>query len=234
MGVRKAEDGAFSGGFVIQLVLLWLSGLGLRLTVLAVPPVIPLIHRDLHLSQTGVGMLTALPSLLFAAAAVPGSLLISRFGSVPTLVAGLLMTAVSAALRGAASEAMFLFGTTFLMGAGISVMQPALPRVVRDWLPHRIGFGTAVYANGLLVGELLSVSFSFEGHPGRMEAVGERRRPRQPLADPCARSRAEPDPDGDVAGDGDAAQKVVDRSGFAEECRKLWVLSRKMSRKSKK
>jgi MFS transporter, CP family, cyanate transporter len=155
--VSEIEDRRTSREFLTALVLLWLSGAGLRITVLAIPPVIPLIHQDLHLTQAGVGFLTALPSLLFAAAAVPGSLLISRFGPVQTLVAGLLLTAVASALRGAASHALLLYGTTFLMGAGISIMQPALPRVVRDWLPHRIGFGTAVYSNGLLMGELLAV-----------------------------------------------------------------------------
>jgi hypothetical protein len=30
-----------------HLALLWLGGAGMRLTILAVPPVLPLIHRDL-------------------------------------------------------------------------------------------------------------------------------------------------------------------------------------------
>ena len=146
--------------FLTALVLLWLSGIGLRVTVLAVPPVIPLIHRDFYLSQAGIGILTALPSLLFAIAAVPGSLLIAKFGPLQTLTAGLFLTAGASALRGAASNAAFLYGTTFLMGAGISIMQPALPRIVRDWLPNRMAFGTAVYSNGLLAGEVLAVSLT--------------------------------------------------------------------------
>ena len=156
----KIENRDDSRKLITALVLLWLSGIGLRITVLAIPPIIPLIHRDLGLSQAGSGILTGLPSLLFAAAAVPGSLLISRFGPVRTLVAGLLLTGVASALRGMAGDALLLYGMTFLMGAGISIMQPALPRLVRDWLPDRIGFGTAVYANGLLVGELLAVSLT--------------------------------------------------------------------------
>jgi CP family cyanate transporter-like MFS transporter len=39
-------------------------------------------------------------------------------------------------------------------------MQPALPPLVRAWLPDRIGFGTAVYTNGLLVGEILPVALT--------------------------------------------------------------------------
>lgn len=37
--------------------LLWLFGICLRLTVLAIPPVIPMIHESLKLSQTQVGAL---------------------------------------------------------------------------------------------------------------------------------------------------------------------------------
>ncbi len=39
-------------------------------------------------------------------------------------------------------------------------MQPALPPIVRAWLPDRIGFATAVYTNGLLFGEILAVSLT--------------------------------------------------------------------------
>ena len=37
---------------------------------------------------------------------------------------------------------------------------PSLPPLVRAWLPHRIGFGTAVFTNGLLVGEILPVALT--------------------------------------------------------------------------
>jgi CP family cyanate transporter-like MFS transporter len=37
-------------------------------------------------------------------------------------------------------------------------MQVSMPPAVRAWLPHRIGFATAVYTNGLLIGEILPVA----------------------------------------------------------------------------
>ncbi len=134
--------------------------MGLRLTVLAVPPVIPLVHADLHMSETEIGTLGSLPSLLFAFAAVPGSLLIARTGAVPTLVAGLALTAIAGALRGAAGGVPTLYLATVAMGAGIAIMQPALPPLVRAWCPDRIAFGTAIYTNGLLVGETLPVALT--------------------------------------------------------------------------
>jgi len=142
------------------LSLLWLSGNALRLTILAVPPVLALIQHDLRLSGTEIGVLTGLPVILFALAAVPGSLLIARVGAVPALVIGLLLAAAGSALRGVAPGVAALYAATILMGAGIAVMQPSLPPIVRGWLPGRIGFGTAVYTNGLLVGEALPVGLT--------------------------------------------------------------------------
>lgn len=126
------------------LVLLWFAGACLRMTVLAIPPVVPFLHADLHMSETQIGALSSLPTLLFAAAAIPGSLLIARFGAVTTLLAGLLLTAAASAVRGAALDVSFLYATTIVMGAGVSIMQPALPPLVSAWFPQRIGFATAV------------------------------------------------------------------------------------------
>jgi len=145
---------------LLPLAILWLAGMGLRLTILAVPPVIPLIHADLHMSETEVGTLGSLPSLLFAFAAVPGSLLIARTGAVPTLIAGLVLTALASAARGIADSVATLYLATIAMSAGIAIMQPALPPLVRAWCPDRVGFGTAVYTNGLLIAETLPVALT--------------------------------------------------------------------------
>lgn len=69
---RKPRGARPQARFLTSLLLLWLAGTGLRLTILAVPPVIPLIHDALQLSATQIGILTGLPSMLFAFAAVPG------------------------------------------------------------------------------------------------------------------------------------------------------------------
>ena len=53
----------------------------LRMSILAMPPVIPLVHAELHMSETQVGLLIGLPLALFAIAAVPGSLLVARIGT---------------------------------------------------------------------------------------------------------------------------------------------------------
>jgi CP family cyanate transporter-like MFS transporter len=162
---------AFSRAHVLICVaLLWIAGAGLRVTILAVPPLIRLIHDDLGLTETEVGILSGLPTVLFGLAAVPGSLLIARFGAIPAVITGLLATAAGCALRGAAPDFVLLCAATVLTGAGVAVMQPAMPPLVRAWLPERIGFGTAVYTNGLLIGEIIPVALTI---PLVLPLVGE-------------------------------------------------------------
>jgi len=145
---------------LLRYATLWLIGASLRVTLLAVPPVIPLIHQDLRLSETAIGALTSLPVLLLAFAAVPGSLLIARTGLRRTLLLGLVIVAVFGAARGTASSATVLFASTLLMGVGIAVLQPVVPALVKAWFPSRVGVATALYTNGLLIGEILGASLT--------------------------------------------------------------------------
>ena len=149
-----------AGRSVTVLLLFWLVGACLRITVLAVPPVVPLLHADLHLSETGIGWLSSLPPMLFAIAAVPGALLIARFGMLPALLTGLLLSAAGSAARGAFASTAPLFIATIVMGAGISIVQTVMPPLVRAWFPQRIGLATSVYTNGLLMGEVIPVGLT--------------------------------------------------------------------------
>ncbi len=144
--------------FLLSLALLWLIGIALRLAILAVPPVIPALRDEFHLSGTAIGMLSGVPIVMFALAALVGSRLVARIGVVAAAVVGLMLTALGSAGRGGASSVAFLFAATVVMGAGVAVTQPAMPALVGRWLPHRIVLGTGVYTNGLLVGEILPVA----------------------------------------------------------------------------
>jgi MFS transporter, CP family, cyanate transporter len=158
--MRKGLGSGASPRSPLRLAVLWLAGADLRLTVLAVPPVLPLIHRQFALSEGAVGALAGLPPLLFGLAAIPGSLLIARMGARGAAVAALFCVAAASAARGVGPSASMLFAMTFVMAVGIAVMQPALPALVAEWFPSRPRFATAVYANGLLIGEALPAALT--------------------------------------------------------------------------
>jgi CP family cyanate transporter-like MFS transporter len=145
-------------GIALPLALLWLCGVALRLTILAVPPVVPMIARDFALSATEVGLLGSIGPLLFAAASLGGALLVVRIGVRGALIGGLLIIAAGTALRGLAPGFVTLIAASVIMAAGVAIMQPVMPTTVRHWLPRRaIGVGTATYTNGLLMGEVIPV-----------------------------------------------------------------------------
>jgi MFS transporter, CP family, cyanate transporter len=136
--------------------LLWLAGVALRMTILAVPPVIPLVHDELHMSETQVGLLIGLPLAVFAIAAVPGSLLIARIGTRLAVILGMTIAAVAGAARGAAVDVPTLYAAAIATGFGVAIMQPGMPTLVREWLPHRIATGTISYTSGMLMGAMFA------------------------------------------------------------------------------
>ena len=144
--------GRSAPSLLTALALLWLAAAAMRLPLLAVPPVIRLIHDDLHMTETQVGLLIGIPLLMFALAAIPGSLLIAWAGAAAIAIAGLLITALASAGRAAAFDLWTLYAMTIVMGFGVAIMQPAIPTLVRQWLPDRVALGTAVSSNGIVIG----------------------------------------------------------------------------------
>ena len=94
MSSATSRDGLPVGRLIKLMFVLWLAGVAMRMTILAMPPVIPLVHAELHMSETQVGLLVGLPLALFAIAAVPGSLLVARIGAKRAVVLGMCASAV--------------------------------------------------------------------------------------------------------------------------------------------
>lgn len=137
-------------------VLLWLAGLYLRVPILVAPPLAPFISNDMGLNQTLTGALTTLPILMLAIGAMPGSLAISRLGPRNTLALAMTIMALGSAARGLVPDIATLLIASAVMGLGIAMMQPALPALLPRWLqPHHIAIGSAIYMNGMLMGEFI-------------------------------------------------------------------------------
>lgn len=142
-------------------VLLWLAGVYLRIPILVAPPLAPSIGDELALSQTLTGALTTLPILMLAVGAMPGSLSISRIGPRNTLALAMVVMVIGSAGRGLAPDTFTLMLTSAVMGLGIAMMQPALPALLPRWLePKHLAFGSAIYMNGMLMGEFIGAGIT--------------------------------------------------------------------------
>ncbi len=142
-------------------LLLWLAGVYLRIPILVAPPLAPFIGDELALSQTLTGALTTLPILMLAIGAMPGSLSISRIGPRNTLALAMFIMVIGSAGRGLAPDTLTLMLTSAVMGIGIAMMQPALPALLPRWLePNHLAFGSAIYMNGMLMGEFIGAGIT--------------------------------------------------------------------------
>jgi MFS transporter, CP family, cyanate transporter len=156
-GKPAAEN---SGGHIRFFGLLWLAGVAMRMTLLVMPPVIPQVHGELHLSETQVGLLIGLPLAVFAIAAIPGSLLIARIGATVAVTLGMAIAAIAGGARAAAVDVWTLYAAAIVSAFGVAIMQPGMPTLVREWLPSRIALGTIGYSAGMLMGAMFPAVFT--------------------------------------------------------------------------
>jgi CP family cyanate transporter-like MFS transporter len=132
---------------------LWLVGWTLRVPILAAPPLATRIADTFGLGEAGIGALTMAPVVAVAFGALPAAWLIARFGLRTAITGGIVIMAIASIARGYVPTTALLFSFSILMGLGVAVYQTALPAAVRSWTPSHVAMGSAVYLNGMMVGE---------------------------------------------------------------------------------
>lgn len=142
-------------------VLLWLAGVYLRVPILVAPPLAPFIADEFTLSQALTGALTILPILMLAVGAMPGSLAISRVGPRNTLALAMVIMVIGSVGRALVPDTATLMLASAVMGLGVAMMQPSLPALLPRWLePHHLAIGSAIYMNGMLMGEFIGAGIT--------------------------------------------------------------------------
>ena len=138
------------------LVVVVAVALNLRPAIAAVPPVLDAIQRDLGLSATAAGLLTALPVVCMGAFAPAGAALARRVGQDAAVALALTLVAAGTLVRGLGPSAVALYGGTLASGIGIGLGGVLLPRVVKAWFSNRPGAVTGLYTAGLVTGAMLA------------------------------------------------------------------------------
>ncbi len=147
------------GQVPLLLITFWI-GFNLRAAILGVPPVLSVIRADLHLTYTEAGLLSGLPILAFAAAALPASALVRRWGGYLVVALGLAVAAAGELLRVVPGGVLPLFLGTALMGTGIALTQPGMPALFQRWFRGRVQTASVTLTLGITIGELVSASVS--------------------------------------------------------------------------
>ncbi len=156
MGVQQTEH--LQGWRTAALIAL--VGFQLRSIIVGVTPVLPELRADLHLSFSATGALTGIPVLGLGLAAVPGALLVNRFGARRVVGIATLGLALAALMRLSPPLPYSLFIWTAVLAFLIGALQPAIAVLIRNWFPGHIQQTSTVYAMSLGLGALAGSTLS--------------------------------------------------------------------------
>ena len=136
-------------GRTIALLGIMAVALSLRQAVAAISPIIDLIRVDIPLTSVGIGVIGALPPILFALSGFFAPTVARRLGLEAALVAAIALMIAGHLLRAAAGNYPVLVIGSVVTLVGMGIGNVLLPPAVKKYFPDRIGIVTASYATML-------------------------------------------------------------------------------------
>lgn len=142
-GGPASRNGSGAGARWLLAVAVALAAFNLRPAVTSLGALLEDVRTDLGMSATVAGLLTAMPSLCFAAFGVAAPALARRIGPMAAVGAGTAAITLGLAARVVAGgTAVFLLLSAVAL-AGIAVSNILMPVVVKRFFPDRIEIGRA-------------------------------------------------------------------------------------------
>ncbi|MDH6228969.1 MFS transporter [Streptomyces sp. MJP52] len=141
-------------------VALFVTAANLRPAIAAVSPLADRIRSDLHLSATGLSLLTTVPTLAMGVCAPVAAIVARRFGLHRGVLLGLALITLATAARAAGASSWLQLSCSAAAGTGIAIAQTLLPAVVKARFAGRVGLITGVYTAGLGLGGAVAAGAS--------------------------------------------------------------------------
>src|SRR5262249_10118657 len=119
------------------LAVLFLARTAMAVQFQSVGSVGPILAQELALDYAGVGTLIGLYMLPGVVIALPGGILMQRFGATTIALVGLAAMAAGGALMGATSSFAVLVAGRLVSGTGAVLLKVALTKMNSDWFLGR-------------------------------------------------------------------------------------------------
>ncbi len=134
------------------------AAFNLRPVVTSLGPLLDRVREDLGMSATVAGLLTAVPSLCFAAFGFAAPVLARRIGPIAVVTAGMGAITLGLLARSfAGGTAVFLLLTALSL-AGVAVANVLIPVVIKRYFPDRVGPMIGLYSMALSAGTALAAA----------------------------------------------------------------------------
>lgn len=139
----------------------FLATFNVHLLLFSYSPLVPNIASELRLTNAQVGFLFSVSILTLMIFRIPWGILFDRRGFKKTMTLALALMGVFGLARGFAVDYTSLLLTQFFLGAGLSGVIPAIPRLVSCWFPReKIGVATGICLAGFPIGDFVALGFT--------------------------------------------------------------------------
>ena len=133
----------------------------LHLLLFVTAPMVTQIMKEMNLSYADFGLVFSAAMISLLLFRIPWGLIGDRIGYLNVFRIALLISAVSAILRGFSSSYSTLLVTQFFLGLGLAAVLPCLPLVIKEWAPERtVGFSTGIYVSGFALGNFTALGLT--------------------------------------------------------------------------
>ena len=141
-------------------VAIFLIALNLRPAVTSIGPLLDTIRNNLHLTNSEVSLLTAIPVIcmgLFAPLAVHW---LNRFGQRKGISILVIIIGFMTLLRTWFHDYISLLSTAFIIGVAIAIIGPIISSLIKENFPTRMAAAIGIYSLGMGAGATLSAGLT--------------------------------------------------------------------------
>jgi MFS family permease len=140
----------------VVLVIVYLSILAFTLIFQSIPPILPLIHSELHLTYAQSGLLMSLFSLPGVFVSLLGGFLADRYEIRVLGTACFLLMIGGTLLVGLGMDLHLLGLGRIISGIGAFTLSVFLPKLLSQWFKEReLGFAMGIYNTGVPLGSVI-------------------------------------------------------------------------------
>jgi CP family cyanate transporter-like MFS transporter len=139
-----------------KIVLVFLVAFSLRVGISSIPPLLPLLQKQLQISDISASLLTSVPVLCMGAFALLVPYVQKIFGRARGISVFLLVLTLAIGLRLFFTSYLGLLFTAFFIGLAVAIIGPLLSGYIKREFPARSGLLIGVYSVSMGLGASIS------------------------------------------------------------------------------
>ena len=140
----------------VILVIVYLSILAFALIFQSIPPILPLIISELHLTYAQSGLLMSLFAFPGLFISLLGGFLSDRYGMRPLGLGCFLLMIGGTLMVGLGMDLQILWLGRFIAGIGAFTLSVFLPKLLSQWFKNKgLGFAMGIYNTGVPLGSVI-------------------------------------------------------------------------------